>query len=243
MKGTSSGILTLCRLRFTADAGVWPSAIVVGAVVPTIFLSVISLQAAVDALPAVAVGLAVLAGMDITLNVMAINGVNDRITGRDVLLRTAGVSRAMIHGVSLAEGVVLGTVSFLPLFLGVALGHIAVPATPFWVLVHVLGLTTFALTGAVIGAAARELPTARLLTNLVTFGLGILCPVLYLPDRVPALLRPILLLLPPALEARALSAAWLGTGSLFAPLALLAAWAIALMAILAALVNRSAAGR
>ena len=243
MKSALSGVATLWRLRFRADAGLWPSAVVLGAVVPTIFLGIVRLQAARDALPAVAVGLSVLAGMNLSLNPMAHNGVIDRMTGRDVLLRTAGVSRAMLHGVTLAEGVLMGTVSFLPLWLAVALGDIAWPATPFWAPVHLLGLTTYALTGAIIGAAVRELPAAALLTNLAIVGLGVLCPVLYAPDRTPALLRPLVQLLPPALEARALTTAWLGAGSLFAPMALLAAWAIALLAILTALVNRSAAGR
>jgi hypothetical protein len=233
----------LGRLRLRTGAGLWPAALVLGAVLPCVFLLIVRVQAPPASLPTIASGLSILAGLNLSLNRMAHGLAIDRMTGRDIMLRSVGLGRGAILTVAVAEAVLVGLISMLPVGFAVVLGDAPPPSGPAWAAIHVEGLITYALLGGLIGYAVKEFAAANLLTNLTIVGFGALCPVLYLPSRAPTLLAPVLDVLPPSLEAQALRAAWSGTGDPVLPALALALWAAVFAGLLAVQMRRAAAGQ
>lgn len=154
----------------------------------------------------------------------------DRISGQRDLVATTALTRSGYLGGHVLHTLTQVVLPLTVLALAFPLFHVSLPASSAWVVPFVLGYVSLIGLSLCVGAYARSLPVVSMLSNLVVLGSMAFCPLLYPVERVPAIIRPVVDLLPPTLSAELMEQAWTGQGLAPGSLLLLATWTAGLLA-------------
>ena len=129
---------------------------------------------------------------------------------------------------------VLNAVSLLGIQLAIWSGFVAVfepdsaPRGFLWLVPHLFGSVSFVAVGVLIGSSIHGPSMAP---NTVSALLIAISPLLYLPDRVPTWVAPVVELAPPALVIDAMFSVWRNGDVATESMALVAAWAVVLVGL------------
>lgn len=155
----------------------------------------------------------------------------DRTFGYRDLVATTGLTRGAYLAAYGLHGASLGVLPLVVIAAGFALPGVAPPTSMAWLAPYLLTVVAFFALGAIFGGVAEGLPAVSLMANLAVLFTVAFCPVTYPLEHVPALLRPVVSLLPPSLAAELMADLWHG-GPLADPRLLgLGVWSVALLAL------------
>lgn len=156
----------------------------------------------------------------------------DRVFGYRDLLATGGVTRNVYLAAYALDAFTLALLPLGVAVVAVAALQVPAPASWDWLGAYALSAVVLFALGVWFARRAKSLPPVVLTVNLAVMGAMAFCPIAYPPERAPALIRPIVSLLPPSLSAETMAAGWAGEPLPTGPLALLAGWTL-LFALLA----------
>jgi ABC-type polysaccharide/polyol phosphate export permease len=218
--------LGLYVLSMRINRTFWVMNVFTGLVLPVIVQAVFSPKLDPDARTRLLVANVILALAMVTFRKAGIVLTVDRVFGYRDLLAATGVTRHAYLGAYALDAL---TLSLLPLGVfaaGVGLLGVPPPVSWSWLGPYALSAASLFVFGIWFGCKSQSLPPVVLAVNLATMGAMAFCPLAYPPERAPALLRPLVSVLPPSLSAETMSAGWLGEPVSPLQLALLAVWTL-----------------
>ena len=169
----------------------------------------------------------------LTLRKTTLNLTFDRLFGARRLLGTTGVTRGSYIAANALDALSLGLLPLGVVAVTVAFGGVSAPTSLAWLIPYALVSLTFLTLAGWLGAGHGGMPSMSLQVNLVVMAAIAFCPLTYSADRVPPLVAPIVLWLPPSVAAESIAAAWNG------PLPLSAVgWLVAWTMFFGVLANR-----
>ncbi len=167
----------------------------------------------------------------LTLRKTTLNLTFDRVFGARRLLATTGVTRGAYVMANALDALSMAILPLGAALIAILWGGVPAPTSWAWVVPYLVGSVAFLMLAGWLGAGAGNMPSMSLQVNLVVMVAIAFCPLTYPAERVPDLLGPLVLGLPPSLAAEGMARGW--DGSVWMPGVLdLVAWS-GLLAMLA----------
>lgn len=157
--------------------------------------------------------------------------INERLMGVDELLSAAGVARWHKLAANALAAVYFLAFPLAALAITAYLLGAAFPLAPMYWLSFLLFILALHGGALLLAEMIRSIGVFTLALNFLLMVTTIVCPIYFSLDQVPAVIRPVIALLPPSLASELCADALAGRPPEWAELAALAAWAAGFLAI------------
>lgn len=177
------------------------------------------------------IGILVLSGLLVTVRYAVFVIADEQINGTVSLIGTTQLSSATYMVARMLEIMILGALPLMTLAIALVICDVAPPRSASWIIAYAAAIYVFGMSALCISFLVAP-ATALLTANIVTVAAAAFCPLLYPLERVPELLQPLVVRLPPTLAADLIAKNWsAGEMTDLRSGLVLAAWAVALTVI------------